>query len=72
MNNAGDIFIADSYNNVIREINPATGVITTFAGDGAFGYSGDGGPATDAELDFPQAVAVDASGDLFIADSDNM
>ena len=71
VNAAGDIFIADSNNNVIREVNPTTGVITTFAGDGIAGYSGDKGQATAAELYFPQAVALDSAGDLFIADSDN-
>ena len=71
VNAAGDIFIADSLNSVIREINPATGVITTFAGNGFAGYSGDGGHATSAELYFAQAMAFDSAGDLFIADSDN-
>ena len=46
-------------------------MITTVAGNGTAGYSGDGGPATAAELDRPQGVAVDAAGDLFIADTDN-
>ena len=68
---AGDLFIADSGNNRIREVNLATGMITTVAGNGTGGYSGDGGPATAAELDYPEGVAVDAAGDLFIADSDN-
>ncbi len=72
---AGDLFIADSGNNVIREVNHATGEITTIVGDavdGNAGYSGDGGPATQAELDYPTAIAVDAAGDqLFIADSGN-
>ena len=49
----------------------ATGVITTVAGNGGYGYSGDGGPATAAELGYPTGVAVDATGDLFIADSNN-
>ena len=68
---AGDLFIADTGNNVIREVNHATGVITTVAGNGTAGYSGDNGPATAAELDCPAGVAVDAAGDLFIADTDN-
>ena len=50
-------------------MNHATGVITTVAGNGTEGYSGDNGPATAAELDGPAGVAVDAAGDLFIADS---
>ncbi len=67
---AGDIFIADTYDNVIREVN-TSGDITTVAGDGVGGYSGDNGPATDAELNQPCGVAVDAAGDIFIADSGN-
>ena len=66
----GDLFIADSANNVIREVTPA-GIITTVAGTGAAGYTGDGGPATAATLNDPTGVAVDAQGDLFIADSGN-
>jgi hypothetical protein len=49
----------------------APGTISTLAGDGTYGYSGDGGPATSAELDYPSGVAVDAGGDLLIADSAN-
>ena len=71
MDAAGDLFIADYGNNVIREVNLATGVITTVAGNGTDGYSGDNGPATAAELNDPVGVAVDAAGDLFIADTDN-
>ena len=59
------------YNDRIREVNHATGVITTVAGNGTAGYSGDNGPATAAELDGPDGVAVDSAGDLFIADSMN-
>ena len=53
MDSAGNLFIADSGNNVIREVNLATGVITTVAGNGTGGYSGDNGQATAAELDQP-------------------
>jgi sugar lactone lactonase YvrE/Tol biopolymer transport system component len=67
---AGDLFIADQGNHRIREVSPS-GIITTVAGDGTQGFSGDGGPATDAALASPSAVAVDAAGDLFIADQDN-
>jgi streptogramin lyase len=67
---AGDLFIADTQNNRVRKVSPS-GVITTVAGNGTFGPGGDGGPATAAPLAFPQAVAVDASGDLFIADTTN-
>jgi hypothetical protein len=68
---AGDLFIADTGNDRIREVIKATGVIRTVAGDGAAGYGGDGGSATAAALDGPSDVAVDAVGDLFIADTLN-
>jgi sugar lactone lactonase YvrE len=72
VDNAGDLFIADVLNNRIREVNHATGVITTVAGNGTPGYSGDGGPATLAQLQFPMGgIAVDPAGDLFIADTSN-
>ena len=71
VDSAGDLFIADSRNYVVREVVKATGDITTVAGDGGQGYSGDNGPATAAELNFPVGVAVDSVGDLFIADSGN-
>ena len=67
----GDVFIADSGNNVVREISASTGLITVVAGNGVAGYSGDGGQATAAELNAPMGLAVDAAGDLFIADSGN-
>jgi hypothetical protein len=66
----GDVFIADTQDNVVREITP-NGTIQLVAGNGQPGYSGDGGPATRAELDSPEAVAVNAAGDLFIADTYN-
>ncbi len=58
-------------NNVVREVVKATGDITTVAGDGKAGYSGDSGPATAAELDDPRGLAFDSAGDLFIADMNN-
>ena len=67
---SGNLFIADTGNNRIRKVDP-TGMITTVAGNGSSGYSGDGGLATNASLVFPSGVAVDASGNLFIVDSDN-
>ena len=66
----GDLFIADANDNVVREVSP-TGTITTVAGTGTAGYSGDGGQATAAMLNDPIGIAVDANGDLFIADSGN-
>jgi sugar lactone lactonase YvrE len=67
----GNLFIADTGNNVIREINATTGVISTVAGNGNAGYSGDGGAATSAELHTPEMVAVDVFGNIYIADSAN-
>jgi sugar lactone lactonase YvrE len=75
----GNLYIADAANNVIRRVDAKTGVITTVAGDfaadkasdGLGGFSGDGGPATSAQLNDPQGVAVDGAGDLFIADTFN-
>jgi hypothetical protein len=66
----GDVFIADSNNNVVREVTPS-GIISTIAGDHTAGYSGDNGPAVDAELNDPCGVAVDSLGDVYIADSAN-
>ena len=70
MDPAGNFYIADSLNHRVRKISPS-GVITTVAGTGAAGYSGDGGAATSAQLDSPMGVAADAYGDLFIADTGN-
>jgi len=67
----GNIFIADTDNSVIREVTASNGHITTVAGNGVAGYSGDGGPATSAQLYDPFGVFVDVSGDIFIADTDN-
>jgi hypothetical protein len=67
---AGNLYIADSLNNVIRKVTPA-GIITTVAGNGTAGFSGDGGPATKAQLHGTSSVAVDGQGDLFIADFSN-
>ena len=71
VDSSGHLFIADTGNNAIREVNLSTGVITTVAGNGTAGYSGDGGPATAAQLATPCGVAVDSSGHLFIADTNN-
>jgi hypothetical protein len=66
----GNLFIADYSNDRIRKVT-TNGIITTVAGKGSFGYSGDGGNATNAQLKNPDSVRVDASGNLFIADSIN-
>jgi len=68
VDSAGNLFIADTYNGRIRKVTPA-GTISTVAGSGTLGFSGDGGLATSAELHWPQGVAVDGSGNLYIADN---
>jgi sugar lactone lactonase YvrE len=69
----GNLYIADTNNNVVRKVTVASGIITTVAGNHAlgYGYSGDGGPATSAELYFPNGVAVDSAGNLYIDDLEN-
>jgi uncharacterized protein (TIGR03437 family) len=66
VDSAGNLYIADSYNNRIRKVSGGT--ITTVAGNGSAAFSGDGGPATSASLDGPWGVAVDPAGNLYIAD----
>ena len=66
----GNLFIADTDNNSIRKVN-SSGTISTVAGTGRRGFSGDGGPAVEAKLAGPRGVAVDAAGNLYIADSSN-
>jgi len=72
IDNAGNIFVADSGDSVIREVLPS-GVIQTFAGSFSLGagFSGDGGPAASAQLNNPTGVALDQAGNLYIADSTN-
>jgi uncharacterized protein (TIGR03437 family) len=69
VDSAGNLYVADQLNNRIRKI--ANGVITTVAGNGTPGFSGDNGPATDAQLQNPFGVAVDSAGTLYIADTNN-
>ena len=64
----GNLYIAEATNHCVRRIDHATGVITTAAGTGASGYSGDGGPATRATLNQPYSLQIDANGDIYIAD----
>src|SRR5436309_7306717 len=66
----GDVFVADTFNHRIRKID-TTGMITTVAGTGVAGSSGDGGPATRANMKWPHSVAVDKAGNLYITDSPN-
>jgi len=85
LDSSGNLYIADTFNSVIREVNKSSGIITTVAGDSMFegtaggyggsgspGYTGDGGPATSAKLDWPSAVAVDGAGNLYIDDYFNL
>jgi uncharacterized protein (TIGR03437 family) len=66
---AGNFYIAEPRNNCIRKIS--NGVISTVAGNGTAGFSGDNGPASSAQLNLPQGIAVDSGGNLYIADTGN-
>src|SRR5665213_3024231 len=66
----GNLYIADQQDNRIRKVDPS-GIITTYAGTGIPGYSGDRGPAMNAELNFPTGLALDAKGNLYVADAGN-
>ncbi len=66
----GDLYVADTFNHRVRRVTPA-GVIGTVAGTGAFGFSGDGGQASSAQLQSPQKVLLDSSGNLYISDTGN-
>ncbi len=70
VNSSGNVFILDSGNNRVLKAT-ADGNVVQYAGTGAAGYFGDGGPATRAELDFPYGIALDAAGNLYISDSLN-
>jgi sugar lactone lactonase YvrE len=67
---SGNVYVADTSNSVIRLIDSA-GIIHTVAGNGTAGFSGDGGPATSAQLNFPYSVLVDSIGDFYVADGSN-
>src|SRR5262249_24106930 len=67
----GSLYFADEYNNRVRKIDLSTKIITTVAGSGAQGFSGDGGPAISAQLTLPRSVALDPAGNLYIADWGN-
>src|SRR5205814_249892 len=68
---SGNLYIADWGNNRIRKVDAASGIIATVAGNGSFGFAGDGGAATSASITRPNGVALDASGNLYIADNVN-
>jgi sugar lactone lactonase YvrE len=71
VDSSGNLFIADQGNQRIRRVDAVTGTITTVAGTGVQGFTGDGGPATDASLSNPTGVAVDGTGNVFVADTGN-
>jgi len=70
VDSAGNIYISQN-NSKIRKVDAATGIITTVAGTGKPGFSGDGGPATAAELNYPLGLAVDSSGNVYVTDLNN-
>jgi len=67
----GNYYLADMANHAIRKVDGKTGIITTFAGTGTAGYSGDGGPANKAQLKQPHSIQFDLAGDLYICDIGN-
>lgn len=71
VDSTGNLYIADTNNHRVRKVDVSTGVITTVAGTGGAGFSGDGGPATLAQLYYPEAITVDSSGHFFIGDRGN-
>ena len=68
VDSSGNVFISDTGNQVIREVAAANGVISTYAGSGIRGTCGDGGPATSAQLNVPEGIALDNSGDVDVAE----
>jgi sugar lactone lactonase YvrE len=76
LDSTGNLYIADTYNNRIREVAPSSppstiGTISTLAGTGIAGFAGDGGLAASAQLNFPNAIAVDGSNNVYVIDSGN-
>ena len=71
IDSAGNLYIADQRNDRIRKVSAATGIITTIAGTGTQGFSGDGGPATSAELYYPGTIAIDSADNLYFSDQFN-
>ncbi|MFF4529496.1 hypothetical protein ACFY1P_09515 [Streptomyces sp. NPDC001407] len=67
----GNVYIADTDNHRVRKVDAKTRTITTIAGNGEQDFSGDGGPAVDAALSSPRGIALDAKGNLFIADTEH-
>ncbi|HYV36642.1 MAG TPA: NHL repeat-containing protein, partial [Gemmataceae bacterium] len=71
VDSSGNVFIADAANARVRKVDHSTGEITTIAGNGTAGFGGDNGPATGASLNYPVAIALDATGHLYISDYSN-
>ncbi len=71
IDDSGNVFIADAADNVVRKVSKATGLISTFAGTGRKGFSGNDGPANKAQLNNPFSVAVDRFGNVYISDGNN-
>lgn len=69
VDSAGNLYIADTGNERIRKVTASTGNISTIAGNGYTGYTGDGGAATSAELNNPAYLAVDSSGNTYFTDT---
>ena len=68
--NSGNLYFCDASRCVVRKIN-TSGIISTIAGSGTWGYSGDGGPATNAQLAFPSALTIDSAGNIYVSDGSN-
>ena len=71
LDQAGNLYIADTLNDAVRKLALSAATITTVAGNGTAGYGGDGGPATSANLSSPSGIALDAASNLYIADTGN-
>ena len=71
LHHLGNIYIVDHGNNRIRKVTVSTGIISTIAGTGTTGYSGDNGAATSATLYYPHGVGLDTAGNVYIADAHN-
>ena len=71
LDSTSNLYIADTHNHVIRKLSLTSGILTTIAGTGAPGFSGDNGLATSAQLDLPTALALDAQSNLYLADTRN-
>lgn len=71
MDTAGNLYITEEYNHIVRKITRATGIVSTICGTGTAGYAGDGGPAITAQLNQPAGLCLDRTGNIYIADKNN-